>query len=120
MSFGALKALKNGTMTRRRFDALLPHGRRRADPAEYGGDIKAWVKNDDNFARIMGLITLADPTGKADRVQLRRRSSSATPPMAARSRTRPTRLAPPNSSACFASSACGRRLGWTVEQTDAA
>ena len=29
-------------------------------------DIKAWVKNDANFARIMGLITLSNPTAAED------------------------------------------------------
>jgi hypothetical protein len=66
--FSTLKALKDGTITDSDFDdrlaalALLP------DPAEYGGEhggdikaIKAWVRDADNYGRIMGLITLAVP-----------------------------------------------------------
>lgn len=54
---------KNDAPTDAKFDALLAALAVPPDPAEYGGDIKAWVKKDDNYARIMGLITLALPTG---------------------------------------------------------
>ncbi len=46
-----------------KFDTLLAALAVPPDPAEYGGDIKGWVKDDDNFDRIMGLITLAIPAG---------------------------------------------------------
>ena len=67
VTFATLKELKDGTIA----DAepstrCCRKGQCRADPAEYGGDIKAWVKNDANFARIMALITLTDPTGNPD------------------------------------------------------
>lgn len=61
VSFGALQALKNGTLSDSAFDALLPTALIAPDPTEYGGDIKAWVKNDANYARIMGLIVLSIP-----------------------------------------------------------
>jgi peptidoglycan hydrolase-like protein with peptidoglycan-binding domain len=61
--FATLKALKDGAITDAAFDALLPPG---LDPAEYGGDVKAWVKDNANYARIMGLITVANPTNSAD------------------------------------------------------
>ena len=64
VSFAALKALKDGEITDAAFDELLSTGLTAPDPAEYGGDIKAWVKNETNYARIMGLITLAIPAGK--------------------------------------------------------
>ena len=57
--FVTLKALKEGTVSDAEFDALLPPG---LDPAEYGGDVKAWVKDDTNYARIMGLITIEVPS----------------------------------------------------------
>jgi peptidoglycan hydrolase-like protein with peptidoglycan-binding domain len=63
VSIVALKALKDGAISDSAFDALLPTGLAAPDPAEYGGDIKAWVKDNDNYARIMGLITLAVPAG---------------------------------------------------------
>jgi hypothetical protein len=64
--FATLKALKDGTISNADFDALLPQGAAAPDPAAYGGDIKAWVRNNANFSRIMGLIILADPTGSLD------------------------------------------------------
>jgi hypothetical protein len=64
VSFASIKALKDGAITGAAFDALLPTGLSAPDPAEYGGDIKAWIKNEANYARIMGLITLAIPVLK--------------------------------------------------------
>src|SRR5262249_25403917 len=61
--FSTLKALKDGSISDADFDALLPVG---LDLTEYGGNIKAWVKDDANYARIMGLITLANPRGSGD------------------------------------------------------
>ncbi|GHO71423.1 hypothetical protein KSC_103150 [Ktedonobacter sp. SOSP1-52] len=71
--FATLKALKDGTITDADFDQLLIALAVPPDPAAYVGDpnapkdnftpIRTWVKNADNYARIMGLITLALPTG---------------------------------------------------------
>ena len=63
VSFGTLKALKDGTITDPEFDMLLAGLAVPPNPADYGGDIKVWVKDNDNYARIMGLITLAVPLG---------------------------------------------------------
>ena len=55
-----LKAFKDGAITDQQFDdALAPH----LDAAQYGDDIKAWVKNQANYDKIMGLLVLADPSG---------------------------------------------------------
>lgn len=61
--FATLKDLKDGTITDAEFDALVPDD---VDPAAYGGDISAWVKDPANYARIIGLITLADPSVQDD------------------------------------------------------
>ncbi len=62
-----LKALKDNKITDEEFDdALAPH----LDVSQYGGDVKAWVKNQDNYDRIMGLITLANPVAPGDDVTL--------------------------------------------------
>ena len=45
MPFAALKEFHDGTMTDQAFDERLPQGAAAPDPAEYGGDIKAWVKD---------------------------------------------------------------------------
>jgi len=63
VSLATLKALKDGTITDPVFDKLLAALAVPPDPTEYGGDIKTWVKDNDNYARIMGLITLAIPAG---------------------------------------------------------
>lgn len=63
VSFVALKALKNGAMPDAAFDALLAPG---IDTAQYGGDVKAWVRDADNFNRIMSLLTLTNPTDPED------------------------------------------------------
>jgi hypothetical protein len=64
--FALLAELKtnNNAATDARFDAMLAQLAVAPDPAAYDGDIKAWVKNPDNFARIMAIITLAVPAGK--------------------------------------------------------
>jgi len=61
--FVALKKLKDGTIADTDFDTLLPQG---LDADQYGGDIKAWVRNDANYANIMSLITLTNPAGVGD------------------------------------------------------
>jgi hypothetical protein len=63
VNFAMLAELKtkNDTATDAKFDNLLTKLTVPPDPAEYGGDVKAWVKNNDNYARIMSLITLAIP-----------------------------------------------------------
>ncbi len=58
--FTTLQELKNGTLSDADFEALLPAG---INPAEYGGNIPAWVKDPTNYARIMRIITIADPSG---------------------------------------------------------
>src|SRR5262249_798033 len=58
VSFATLKARKDRTITDTDFDNRLADLAVPPDAAEYGGDIKAWVRNDDTYGRIMGLITL--------------------------------------------------------------
>jgi hypothetical protein len=65
-----LQSLKNGSMTAADFKNLLPAA---LDAREYGGssptDLDAvvkWVTDAANYGRIMGLITIADPTGASD------------------------------------------------------
>jgi hypothetical protein len=59
--FSVLKALKDGTLSGAAFDNLLAALAVPPDPAEYGGNIKNWVKDSTNYSHIMGLITLAIP-----------------------------------------------------------
>lgn len=62
-SFATLKGLKDGTIADVNFESQLASLAVPPDPKEYGAaGITAWVKNNDNYNRIMGLITLAIPT----------------------------------------------------------
>ena len=55
MPFATLAALKDGTITPAgRLMRSCRTGAGALDPADYGGDIKAWVTDDTNFSRIDG------------------------------------------------------------------
>jgi hypothetical protein len=56
--FSTLQAFKQNQMSGAAFDAALAP---QLDASQYGGDIKAWVKNDANYANIMSLLTLTNP-----------------------------------------------------------
>ena len=114
-----LKALKDGTITDAAFDALLPQGPAALDPAEYGGDIKAWVKDDANFARIMALITLTDPTGNPDPCNFDTLEFRFAKPMVDGNDTT-TRLGAAEFIRLLRFVRLWKTMNWTVEQTDAA
>ena len=58
VSLKQMQDFRSGTLSEADFDkALAP----RLDARYYGGDIKTWVRNDDNFNKLLGLITLAVP-----------------------------------------------------------
>jgi hypothetical protein len=117
--FATLKALKDGTITDAAFDALLPTGTDAPDPAAYGGDIKAWVRNSANYDRIMGLITLTDPTGDPDPCNFDTLEFRFSKPMANPADTS-TRLGVVELVRLLRFIRLWKKLGWTIEQTDAA
>ncbi len=117
--FTTLKALKDGTITGAAFDALLPSGAATLDPDDYGGDIGGWVRDDANFARIMGLITLTDPTGNPDPCRFDTLEIRFAAPLAA-ANDPTTRLGAPEFVRLLRFVRLWTKLGWTVEQTDAA
>ncbi|HEX7312611.1 MAG TPA: neuraminidase-like domain-containing protein [Pyrinomonadaceae bacterium] len=117
--FAALHALKDGNITDAQFDALLPTGALALDPAFYGGDIKAWVKQQDNFDRITGIITLTDPTGEADPCDFGALEFRYPRPLADPDDTS-TRLAEAEFIRLLRFIRLWRKLGWTIEQTNAA
>lgn len=57
----ALAALKAGTLPDAKFLAAVNAQAPAPNPARYGGDIVAWVKDANNYGRIMGLVVLAIP-----------------------------------------------------------
>lgn len=110
--FSTLEALKNGLMTDEQFDdALATH----LDSSRYDGDIKSWVKTQENYDRIMGLLTLVDPEspdeqGSFDTVMLRYAD-----PVKIDERIRDFEFV-----RLLRFIRLWKKLGWTVEQTDKA
>src|SRR6266542_1304647 len=117
--FATLKAFKDGTITDDDFDALLPTGSGAPDPAAYGGDIKAWVKDDANYTRIMALITLTDPTGNPDPCNFDQLEFRYAEPMDNEADTS-TRLGAVEFARLLRFIRLWKKTGWTIEQTDAA
>lgn len=110
MPFATLAAYGNGTMTDAEFEALLPAG---LDPAEYGGDVKAWVRDPANLARILGLLTIAAPPESGqDPALLELRRSDPNPVTGAFGAFDAIRL--------LRLLRLWRAIGWTIAQTDQA
>jgi hypothetical protein len=107
-----LQALKNGTITDQAFDdAIAPQ----VDPARYGGDIKAWVRDQANYDRIMGLLVLADPTGSAGAAGFAALEFRYADPARLGQRVRPIEFV-----RLLRFVRLWKTLGWTVAQTDKA
>jgi hypothetical protein len=110
--FATLKAFKDGTLSDAEFDALIPPG---LDPAHYGGDVKAWVRDDENYARIMGLLTLTNPGDPADVCNFEAVELRYASPDAGASQLRPFELV-----RLVRFIRLWKKLGWSIEQTDKA
>lgn len=118
VSVATLAKLKtnNDAATDAEFDALLPTGALAPDPAEYGGNIKAWVKSPINYARIMGLITLTSTTDDPDPCNFDTLEFRHTQPAADDS----NRLDEVEFVRLLRFVRLWKKTGWTIEQTDAA
>lgn len=114
VSFAQIEALHDGTV-----DHLpLPKGPGAPDPAQYGGDIEAWLKDAGNFKRIMSIITLVDPSG-ADGCDFETLGLRFSKPMSGPADTS-TRLRAVEFVRLQRFIRLWRKTGWSVEQTDAA
>ena len=109
----------NNSATDAEFDARLPQGALAPDPAKYGNDIKAWVKDNANHARIMGLITLTDVTGNSDACNFDTLEFRHAQPITSPNDIS-TRLIEVEFIRLLRFIRLWRKLGWTIEQTDAA
>jgi hypothetical protein len=108
--FATLRDLKNGAITPAQFADLISPG---IDPGRYDGDIAAWVTDDANFRRIMGIVTLTDPSpDPADRDALQLRYADPDPAANA--------LRPFEFIRLIRFVRLWRTLGWTVAHTDKA
>lgn len=119
VSFGAMQALKNNTLSDADFDDMLPTGAGAPDPAEYDDDIKGWVRNQNNLDRIMAIITLVDPSADPDPCNFDHLEFRFARPMAAPNDTS-TRLTAVEFVRMLRFIRLWKKLGWTIEQTDAA
>ena len=119
--FAALKKLKetNTPAADAEFDALLPQGAGAPDPEDYDGDIKAWVRRQENYDRIMDIITLADPTGGGDDCDFGKLEFRLSLPVSSPADTS-TRISEADFMRLLRFIRLWRKLGWTVEQVDAA
>jgi hypothetical protein len=112
VTFADMRDLHDGILTDAAFRALLPAG---LDPAEYGGDVVAWVKDPARYARIMGLIVITSTADAGDPCSvepLELRLSNPDPAANSLDAAAFTRL--------LRFLRLWRRLGWTMEETDAA
>jgi len=119
VSIGDLQALKNNTLSDADFDKKLPTGAHAPDPAQYDGEIKAWVRKQENFDRIMALITLVDPSEEPDPCNFDFLEFRFARPITAPTDTS-TRLGAAEFVRLLRFIRLWKKLGWTIEQTDAA
>ncbi|MFF1566871.1 neuraminidase-like domain-containing protein [Streptomyces sp. NPDC058293] len=107
-----LKAFKDGAITDQQFDdALAPQ----IDAAEYGGGIKAWVNNQANYDKIMGLLVLADPTGANNASSFDALEFRYADPARLADTVRPFEFV-----RLLSFIRLWKKLGWSIEQTDKA
>ncbi len=110
--FAALKALKDGAISDADFDALIAND---LDPKHYGGDIKAWVKDNDNYSRIMGLVTLTNPADPEDVCSFNKVEFRYSDPDMGTNQLRPFEFV-----RLIRFIRLWKKLGWSIEQTDKA
>lgn len=110
--FATLKGFKDGAIADAEFDKLIPT---ELDAARYGGDIKAWVRNDVNYAKIMGLITLTNPTANADPCRFDQLEFRYANPDNNTNQARPFEFI-----RLIRFIRLWKKLGWSIEQTDQA
>jgi ABC toxin N-terminal region/Neuraminidase-like domain/Putative peptidoglycan binding domain len=119
VGFGAIAALQAGTMSKANFLALLPTGAAAPEPAEYGGDIAAWLTDPANFNRIMHIITLTDPTNATSGCTFGNLELRYSRPVTGAA-DKSTRLGRPEFTRLLRFIRVWQKTGWTIEQTDAA
>jgi len=112
VAFSTIKKLKDGTITGPAFDALLPQA---LDQAPYNGDVKAWLKDNANYSRIMALIGVANPADEADLCSIDKLEFRYANPDNAANKLRPFEFV-----RMIRFIRLRKKLGWTIEQTDKA
>lgn len=113
VAFLTLKQFKDGTITDAAFDELLLPAK--LDLAQYGGDVKAWVRNDDNYAKITSLIALTNPLAAGDPCRFDQLEFRYTNPDNNTNQIRPFEFI-----RLIRFIRLWKKLGWTINQTDKA
>jgi hypothetical protein len=106
-----LKTLKENPLTGQPWLDLLPQPL--PDASHYGGNIETWVKNEANFAKIMGLMTLTDPTNEGDVCSFDRLEFRYVNPDNLNSLVRSLEFI-----RLIRFIRLWKKLGWSIEQTD--
>jgi peptidoglycan hydrolase-like protein with peptidoglycan-binding domain len=119
VGFGAMQALHDGVLNPADFLNLLPTGSGAPDPAEYGGDIVAWITDAANYARIMGIITLTDPTNATVGCNFENLELRYSKPVLNAADVS-TRLGITEFTRLLRFIRLWHKTGWTIDQTDAA
>jgi hypothetical protein len=119
VTFAAIQALHDGTLSNADLLALLPTGAGAPDPAEYDGSVVAWLSDAARFAAIMGIITLTDPTGNNTGCNFASMELRYSKPVA-NAADLSTRLNAPDFTRLLRFIRLWKKLGWTIDQTDAA
>jgi hypothetical protein len=110
--FQTLKAFKDGAMTDQQFeDALAPQ----IDQSQYGGDIKAWIRDEQNYDKIKSLLVLSDPTDANDLASFDKWEFRYSDPARLGDQVRPFEFV-----RLLRFIRLWKKLGWTIEQTDKA
>lgn len=106
-----LKTLKENPLTGQPWLDLLPQPL--PDASHYGGNIETWVKDEANFAKIMGLMTLTDPTNEGDVCSFDRLEFRYVNPDNLNSLVRSIEFI-----RLIRFIRLWKKLGWSIEQTD--
>ena len=109
LSYGTIHDFKEGKISEKDLEARLRPG---LDATDYGGDVKKWLRDDARYKAIMGLITIVpgDARGSFDQATFRYADPGRTDqPLQSLDFIRLHRFI-----------RLWKKLGWTIDQTDAA
>jgi hypothetical protein len=112
MPLTTLKAFKDGALSDQQFDDVLAPG---LEAAQFGGDIKAWVKKQSNYENIISLLVLTDPTGVQNPGSFDALEFRYADPAKVATQVRPFEFI-----RLLRFIRLWKKLGWSIEQTDKA
>jgi hypothetical protein len=108
-----IRDLKDGVLSEQAVNNLIAP--LMLDAAQYGGSIVAWLTNQNNYDRIMGLLVLTDPNGTADVGSFERLELRYADPAKLSQKIRPFEFV-----RLLRFVRLWKKLGWSIEHTDKA